>query len=131
MPKKFSYRGLSIEELQKLPLDEFSKLINSRERRVIKRGFTPKHKKLLERIKQAKESGSDKPIKTHLRDMVIIPEMVGLKFGIHNGKEFVTVDIAPEMVGHRLGEFAQTRKKVSHSAPGIGATRSSLYIPLK
>jgi small subunit ribosomal protein S19 len=63
--------------------------------------------------------------------MVILPEMVGLKFGIHNGKEFVVVEIIPEMIGHRLGEFSQTRKKVTHGAPGIGATRSSMYIPLK
>jgi small subunit ribosomal protein S19 len=131
MPKKFTFRGLGIEELQKLSLDEFAELLPSRERRVIRRGFSPKHKRLLERVRKARERGDTKPIRTHLRDMVILPEMVGLKFGIHNGKEFVVVEIIPEMIGHRLGEFSQTRKKVTHGAPGIGATRSSMYIPLK
>ena len=95
------------------------------------RGFTPKQKKLIERIRKARASGETKPIRTHSRDIVIIPEMVDLKFAIYNGKEFVLVDIKPEMVGHRLGEFSQTRKKVTHGTPGIGATRSSLYVPLK
>jgi small subunit ribosomal protein S19 len=131
MPKKFTFRGLGIEELQKLSLDEFAELLPSRERRVIRRGFSPRHKKLLKQVRRARERGDTKPIRTHLRDMVVLPEMVGLKFGIHNGKEFVVVEIIPEMIGHRLGEFSQTRKKVTHGAPGIGATRSSMYIPLK
>lgn len=131
MPKKFVYYGLSLEELQRLSLDEFSKLLPSRNRRVVARGFTTRQKKLLEKIRRMKEKGEVKPIRTHLRDMVVLPEMVGLKFAVHNGKEFVSFDISPEMVGHRLGEFALTRRKVSHGAPGIGATRSSLYIPLK
>jgi small subunit ribosomal protein S19 len=131
MPKKFTYRGLGLAELQKLPLDEFAKLLPARGRRMIRRGFSPKHRKLLERVRKAKERKEDKPIRTHLRDMLILPEMVGLKFSVHNGKEFVVVEIVPEMIGHRLGEFSQTRKKVTHGAPGIGATRSSMYIPLK
>jgi small subunit ribosomal protein S19 len=134
MPKKFTYRGYTLEELQKLSLEEFAKLLPSKQRRSLIRlfikGTSPKHKKLLEKIRKAKE-GKDKVIRTHLRDMVILPEMVGMKFGVHNGKEFVVVEIVPEMIGHRLGEFSQTRKKVVHGAPGIGATRSSLYVPLK
>jgi small subunit ribosomal protein S19 len=95
------------------------------------RGFPPRHKKLLEKIRKVKEAGGTGTIRTHLRDMIVLPEMVGLKFGIYNGKEFVMVDMVPEMVGHKFGEFAQTRKKVVHGAPGLGATRSSLYVPLK
>lgn len=131
MPKKFSYRGFSIEELQKLPLDDFAKLLPSRPRRSLMRGLTPTQKKLMERVRKARNSGEAKPIRTHSRDMVIIPELVDIKFAVHNGKEFVLVGITAEMVGHRLGEFAQTRKKVTHGTPGIGATRSSLYVPLK
>jgi small subunit ribosomal protein S19 len=135
MPRKFSYCGYKIEDLQKMPLDQFVKILPSKPRRMINRDIlgkhSPKHKKLLEKIRNVNESENKKPIRTHLRDMVVIPEMVGLKFGVYNGKEFVTFEITAEMIGHRLGEFAQTRRKVSHGAPGIGATRSSLYIPLK
>jgi small subunit ribosomal protein S19 len=131
MPKKFTYRGYTIEELQKLSLDDFAKLLPARQRRSLVRGLTPREKKLLEHVRHAKATGKDNPIRTHCREMVIIPEMVGLKFAVHNGKEFVTVEVKPEMIGHRLGEFSQTRKKVTHGMPGIGATRSSMYIPLK
>jgi len=99
--------------------------------RAIARGLSPRHKKLLEKIKEWKENNIQKPIRTHLRDMIILPEMVGMKFAVHNGKEFVTIEIVPEMIGHRLGEFVLTRKRVVHGAPGIGATRSSMFIPLK
>ncbi len=132
MPKKFMFRGYSIEDLQKLTLDDFAKLLPARQRRSLVRGLTPREKKLMERIRKVQETGKiDVPIRTHCREMVILPEMVGLKFAIHNGKEFIMVEVTPEMVGHRLGEFSQTRRKVTHGMPGIGATRSSLYVPLK
>ncbi len=81
---------------------------------------------------QRKSKGKDgKPIKTHCRDMVIIPEMVGFTLLIHSGKEFTSLDIKPEMIGHYVGEFIITNKKVVHGTPGIGASRSSMYVPLK
>lgn len=131
MPKKFAFRGYTMEELQRLPLDDFAKLLPARQRRSLVRGFTSTQKKLIERARGVMASGKDAPIRTHCREMVIIPEMVGLKFSVHNGKEFVLVEVKPEMLGHRLGEFSQTRRKVTHGTPGIGATRSSLYVPLK
>ncbi|MEM2878616.1 MAG: 30S ribosomal protein S19 [Candidatus Hadarchaeales archaeon] len=131
MPKKFTYRGYSLEELQQMSIDEFSRLLPSKQRRSLKRGLTLKQKKLMDRILKAVEGKREGPIKTHCRDMIILPKMVGLKFSVHNGKEFVTFEVTPEMIGHRLGEFSQTRKKVVHGTPGIGATRSSMYIPLK
>ncbi len=132
MPKKFTFRGHSIEELQKLPLDDFAKLLPARQRRSLTRGLTSPEKKLIERVRRAREAGKmENPIRTHCRGMMILPEMVGLKFAVHNGKEFVTVEVKPEMIGHRFGEFSQTRRKVTHGTPGIGATRSSLYVPLK
>lgn len=132
MPKKFTFRNYSIEELQKLPLDDFAKLLPARQRRSLARGLTPREKKLIERIRKARKAEKiDASIRTHCREMVILPEMVGLKFAIHNGKEFIMIEVKPEMIGHRLGEFSQTRKKVTHGTPGLGATRSSLYIPLK
>ena len=127
MPTEFSMKGKTFEEIKKLSLEEFSKMLCSRERRALKKGFTEEQKKLLLRIRKKPKSF----LKTHSRDMVIIPELVGLKIGVHNGKEFVQVEIKPEMLGHRLGEFALTRRKIEHSAPGFGATKSSKFVPLK
>ena len=120
-------KGKSWEDIEKMKLDEFTKLLPSRQRRVLKRGLTEQEKRLLENIRTSRK----KFHKTHCREMVIIPEMVGVKVGVHNGREFVTLDIKPEMLGHRLGEYAMTRKKVEHSAPGFGATKSSKFVPLK
>jgi len=135
MAKIFTYRGYRLEELKKMSLDELVKIMPSRVRRSLKRGFTEQQKKLIERIRESRKilesGGTPKPILTHCRDMPILPEMVGLKFRIYNGKEFSLVEILPEMIGHYLGEFAMTRKPVKHSAPGVGATRSSLFIPIK
>lgn len=128
--KVFTYRGHTIEELQKMPLDALAKLLPARQRRNLKRGFTPEQKKILDKIKKAKK-GETVKLRTHCRDLIVLPEMVGLTFEIHNGKEFSRVVIQPEMIGHYFGEFALTRKKVVHGAPGMGATKSSLYVPLK
>jgi small subunit ribosomal protein S19 len=127
MAKKFTYRGKAWEEIQGMSLKEFREILPSRYRRSLKRGFTDNQKKLLLKIIR----NPKKFHKTTCRQMVIIPEMVGVRIGIHNGKEYAAIDIMPEMMGHRLGEFAQTRKKVEHSAPGFGATKSSKYVPLK
>lgn len=129
MVKKFMYRGKSLEELDSMTLEDFSKLLNARERRKLKHGFTKQGKKLLEAVRRSK--GKDKLVRTHVRDMIVLPEMVGAKLGIYNGKEFKMIIIDAGMVGHRLGEFALTRQKVKHSAPGLGATRSSKFVPLK
>lgn len=128
MTTKFTYRGKTIEELKKMDLVELKKLLPARERRSLSRGLTEEQKKLLKKMKKL---GKDKIIRTHARDMIILPEMIGYKFGVHNGKEFLVVEIKPEMIGHRLGEFALTRKRPKHSAPGFGATRSSSHVPLK
>jgi small subunit ribosomal protein S19 len=127
MPKKYTYRGYELEALQKMSFEDFRRIVASRERRALKRGLTEPQKKLLERIRKEPQ----KFHKTHERNIVVLPEMVGAKLGVHNGKEWVTVDVAPEMIGHRLGEFALTRKRVKHSAPGIGASRSSKFVSIK
>ena len=80
--------------------------------------------------KQAKR-GKEVIVRTHCRDMVILPEMVDLTIAVHNGKEFQRIKIIPQMIGHVLGEFAITMKQVKHGNPGIGATKSSAYVPLK
>ena len=133
--KEFMYRGYTLEELQQMPLDNVIQLFPSRQRRSLKKGFLPRQKKVLEKIRKLKKEGDKggKPsiIKTHCRDMMILPEMVGLTFGIYNGKEFSQVTIQPEMIGSYFGEFAPTRKRVEHGDPGMGATRSSMFVPLK
>ncbi len=134
MPKEFTYRGHTLDQLQGLSMDEFITLLPSRQRRSLHRGFSPEHRTLLEKTRKAKEAmrqGSPATIKTHLRDMIILPEMVSMAISVHNGKEFVQVEIKPEMIGHYLGEFAITNKPVRHGTPGIGASRSSMYVPLK
>jgi small subunit ribosomal protein S19 len=133
MAKKFIYRGKSLEEISNLTLEEFMPLLTSRARRTVKRA-APKYKKLLTKVRGARKQkldGKDVMIKTHVRDAVILPEWVGMKFGIHNGKEFKTIVIAPDMVGSRLGDFAHSTGRVLHSGPGVGATRGSKFIPLK
>ena len=120
MRKEFKFRGKSLQELKSLSLNEFAQLLNSRQKRSLTRGLTEQQKILLSKIKK-----NEKNIKTHSRDMIILPEMESVSIKVHNGKEFVIVNITPEMIGHYIGEFALTRKKVAHHAPGIGATRSS------
>ena len=124
---KYTYRGKEIDEISSMERDAFSKMVKSRARRSLKRGLSHDQKKLLEDIKE----NPGKFHRTHSREMVILPEMVGKKIGIYNGKEFVALEIKEYMLGHRLGEFAVTRKEVKHSSPGFGATRSSKFVPLK
>ena len=126
--KEFSYRGLTLEELQKLSIEELMPLLTARMRRTLKRGLTVKQEKLLRDIEKTTPGT---PIKTHCRDMIILPNFVGHTINVHNGKEFQRVDIQPNMIGHYLGEFALTRQKVVHTGPGVGPTRSSKYMPLK
>ncbi|MEM1540050.1 MAG: 30S ribosomal protein S19 [Candidatus Bathyarchaeia archaeon] len=134
MPREFTYRGFTLEQLQEMSMDEFIMLLPARQRRSLERGLSPEQRTLLAKVRKAKEAmrkGQTITIKTHARDMVILPEMVGLTILVHNGKEFVPVEIKPEMIGHYLGEFAITNKPVKHGTPGIGASRSSMYVPLK
>lgn len=115
-------------ELKKLDIREFSKYLSSRKKRSVLRQFD-KIEKFLELCEE--KTRHNKRIRTHNRNMIIVPRMIGLTVFIHNGKEFTQIKIENEMIGHRLGEFALTRKKVEHSAPGIGATRSSASLSVK
>ena len=134
MPKDFMYRGYTLDSLLAMSMDEFINLLPSRQRRSLQRGLTPEQRILLEKLREARENTKtlkDVTIKTHVRDLIILPEMVGMKILVHNGKEFIPVDIKPAMIGHYLGEFAITNRPVRHGTPGIGASRSSMYVPLK
>ena len=131
MVKEFTYRGLSQKELVELPLDKMLKLFPSRARRSLTRGINDGKRKLIEEMKAAKAGTLKNPINTHLRDVLILPSMVGVTLNVFSGKEFKPVTITTEMIGHYLGEYVITNKRVSHGAPGVGASRSSLYVPLK
>ncbi|MHA1596455.1 MAG: 30S ribosomal protein S19 [Candidatus Asgardarchaeia archaeon] len=134
MPRKFMYRGYKFEEIKEMPLEEFIKLLPSRQRRSLSRGFSKPQMALLRKIRKARKllsEGKEIKIRTHCRDMVVIPEMVGLTIEVHNGKTFVQVKIKPEHLGKYLGEFAITNKRVVHGSPGVGATRSSQFVPIK
>ncbi|NQU98371.1 30S ribosomal protein S19 [Candidatus Woesearchaeota archaeon] len=125
MAKEFFYRGRTLNELKELSLNELSELLPARQRRKIKRGLTEEEKKLV--IKLEKKDN----VKTHLRDMVVLPTMVGKTIRVHNGKDFQPVIIQEEMIGHIIGEFILTRKRTEHSAPGVGATRSSASVSVR
>ncbi len=133
--KEFSLRGHSSEELKSMSIDEFARLLPSRERRSLKRGLTEQQKKLLEKIRKTPE----KFHKTHIRNMIILPEMIGKKFGVYKGgaaegdksSKWVTLEIKPQMVGFRLGDFAIPIKRVQHSSPGIGASKSTKHASMK
>ena len=131
MVREFTYRGLSQKELEELPLDKLLKLFPARSRRSLTRGINDNKRKLIGEIKAAKEGKLKTPINTHLRDLIILPYMIGTTVNVYSGKEFVPVTITSEMVSHYLGEYVITNKRVSHGAPGVGASRSSLYVPLK
>ena len=126
--KEKLFRGKTIEELKQLDTREFTKYLNARERRSVKKNFNV----IEEFVKRAnKKIAKKKAIKTHNRALVIVPAFVGMKISIHNGKSFVPINITMEMLGHRLGEFAVTRKNVKHGAAGVGATKSSSSLSVK
>lgn len=123
MAKEITYRGKTMEELKTLDTREFAKLVKSRTRRAILRQSSEIEKFVNKCVKCKLKN---KQIKTHLRDIVIVPRLLDYTINIHNGKQFLPIQIIPEMLGHRLGEFALTRNKVKHGAAGIGATKSSM-----
>jgi len=128
----FSYRGHTLDELQEMSVDEVAELLPARTRRSIERGLSAEKEKLLANAREAdEEETANDPIRTHLRDMPILPEMVGLTFAVYTGQSFERVEVEPEMIGHYLGEFQLTRTSVEHGQAGIGATRSSKFVPLK
>jgi small subunit ribosomal protein S19 len=131
MVREFLFRGLSKEELDNTSLEKLFQLFNSRQRRSLTRGITDGKRKLIEEMKSAKAGKLKNPIKTHLRDLIVLPYMVDVTVHVFSGKEFVPLTIRTEMVGHYLGEYVITNKRVNHGAPGVGASRSSLYVPLK
>jgi len=133
--RKFTFRGVDLDQLLDMPNEQLMELMHARARRRFSRGLKRKPLALVKKLRNAKKEAppNEKPeiVKTHLRNMIIVPEMVGSIVGVYNGKTFNLVEIKPEMIGHYLGEFSLTYKPVKHGRPGIGATHSSRFIPLK
>jgi len=120
--KEFTYRGKTMEELKQLDIREFAKFARSRNKRSVLRNFNEIEKFVnRSKIKLAK----NKQIKTHDRYMVVVPAMVGMKIGIYDGQNFVFIEIVGEMLGHRLGEFAPTRRRTKHGKAGVGSTKGT------
>jgi small subunit ribosomal protein S19 len=130
MAERIAFRGMTPSQLAGLPMEQYLKLVKSRKRRSIKRN-TLLYRKLIEKIEKFKKINSTKAIRTHVREAVILPSWIGMKFEVHDGKEFKMVVISANMLGHRLGEYAYTTKRVIHSAPGIRATRGSKFLAVK
>ncbi|XP_055090137.1 small ribosomal subunit protein uS19-like [Symphalangus syndactylus] len=132
--RKFTYHGVDLDQLLHVSYEQLMQLYSARQRRRLNRGLRRKQHSLLKRLRKAKKEAPpmEKPeANSQLRDMIILPEMVGSMVGVYNGKTFKQVEITPEMIGHYLGEFSITYKLVKHGRPGIGATHSSRFIPLK
>eukprot|EP00353_Schmidingerella_taraikaensis_P002827 CAMPEP_0185582092 /NCGR_PEP_ID=MMETSP0434-20130131/19788_1 /TAXON_ID=626734 ORGANISM="Favella taraikaensis, Strain Fe Narragansett Bay" /NCGR_SAMPLE_ID=MMETSP0434 /ASSEMBLY_ACC=CAM_ASM_000379 /LENGTH=154 /DNA_ID=CAMNT_0028200799 /DNA_START=29 /DNA_END=493 /DNA_ORIENTATION=+ len=133
--KKYFYRGIELDNLLDLSHSELVKILPAGIRRRFHRGLTRKHSTLLKKLRKAKKEASplEKPktVNTHLRNMIVLPEMIGSVVGVYNGKVFGTVEIKPEMVGHYLGEFSITYRPTLHGRPGLGAAgHSSRFIPI-
>jgi small subunit ribosomal protein S19 len=130
--KKDTWKGFDEENAAGISQEDFLKRISSRNRRTILRmKFNPRLKKLVEEVREIKKSNPKKLIKTHIREAVILPEWLGLSFGVHNGKEFKRVEITLNKIGRRLGDYSHCTTRVAHSGPGVGATRGSKFVPLK
>ncbi len=127
--KEFTYRGYSLDEMRAMTFQEVLELLPSRARRTYAKGLDEAQQTFVDRLRAA--PWDEKGLRTHCRDVPILPDFIGKKVAIHNGKAFVTVELKPEMIGHYIGEFAMTRQPVQHSGPGVGATRSSKFMPLK
>jgi small subunit ribosomal protein S19 len=124
--KEFLYRGLTLDELKTLPMEELLELLPARARRSVKRGMMQKNRRFFKHMERG-----DEVVRTQTREIIILPTMVGRRISIHDGRAFVDLTITPEMIGHQIGEFALTRKEVKHTGVGVGATRSSKFMPLK
>ncbi len=131
------FKGLKEDDLKNMALEDFAKLVKSRARRAIYRalkGLNLEYAQLIEKVRKLKKKNPkklEKGIKTHCREAVIIPEWLGLKFLVYNGKEWKPVEITIEKLGHRLGEYSYTTTFNKHSGPGVGATRGSKFVSVK
>merc|ERR1712072_1577801 len=131
----FSYRGIDLDNLVDMQNEDLMNLFRARQRRKFSRGIKRQPITLLKKLRKAKKACAygekPVPVKTHMRNMIIVPEMIGSVCGVYNGKNFINVEIKPEMIGHYLAEFSITYRPVRHGRPGVGAAASNRFVPLK
>lgn len=130
MARIVTFRGKSAEDLQKMSIEEFSRLLKSRPRRAVKR-MSGSYKALVAKVDASRKAGSKKPVRTQVREAVILPSWIGMTISVHDGKNYKDIAITTDLLGHRLGDFVHTTKHVQHSAPGIRATRGSKFLAVK
>ena len=136
MAKKESfYRGVSITDLQAMPESKVIELLPARARRTFKRPLNDYIVKVRKQINLAiqdlKSGKNPRRIKTHQRSIILLPSMVGLTMEVYTGQKFEKLTILPEMIGHYVGEYVLTRKRVQHGAAGVGATGGSRHVAKK
>ncbi|AFN83449.1 ribosomal protein S15 [Encephalitozoon romaleae SJ-2008] len=134
--RRYTYRGVPMEELEKMSFSEVAKLFPSRLRRKVRRGLSSREVQLIKdciATKAACTFNTEKPemVRTQARSAIIWPVMIGALVGVHVGNGYLPIEIKPDMVGFKLSEFAPTRVIPKHGRPGIGASSSSKFVPLK
>ena len=133
--KKSTYRGIELEKLIEYPMDALVKLMKARQRRRFAHGIHQRYDRLIKKLRKAKKETpygeKPKPVRTHLRNCIVVPEMVGSIVDVYGGKYWNSVEVKADMIGHYLGEFSLTYKPIKHGKVGVGATRSSKFTALK
>lgn len=116
-------------------MDQLVKLFRARQRRRFAHGIHQRYDRLIKKLREAKKNTpygeKPKPVRTHLRNCIVVPEMVGSVVDVYGGKYWNSVEVKADMVGHYLGEFSLTYKPIKHGKVGVGATRSSKFTSLK
>jgi len=120
--KQNTFRGKTIDELKSMEIREFAKYLTSRQKKYLLRQFQEVEDFL---NRSQKKLAKNKPIRTHQRDLVVVPGMIGMRIQIHNGRAFTPVDVTWGMLGHKFGEFSPTRGRIKHGKAGLGATKGS------
>lgn len=134
--KKSMFRGIELHDLLDLKINKVQELFCSRQkRRLARQGIKKQYERFLKKLRKAKKEcpAGEKPkaVRTHLRNCIVIPEMVGSVIECYAGKVWNQFDVKAEMIGHYLGEFSLTYKLVRHGKAGVGATHSSKFTSLK
>lgn len=127
--KKYTYQGIELDNLKKMPLSDLKKHLPSALRRHINRGFSQEEYDLITHCSQ--DHADEAIITTKCRNMMVLPVMIGKIIGIHNGNQFVEVEIKPDMISRRFKDLVPTKSSKAHGRPGVGATSSSKFVPLK
>merc|ERR1719235_57226 len=134
--RKYSYRGIDLEKLVDMQNEDLMNLFCARQRRKFSRGIKRQPITLLKKLRKSKKACAygekPTPVKTHMRNMVIVPEMIGSVVGCYNGKNFINIEIKPEMIGHSLAEFSISYHPVMHGGGGKkGKGAEMKFMPLK